>query len=138
MKPIPINLLISPLQMFKRKQEDPHQESQEEKNDQLRSLLVTIMSLSLRYWNQTLQKSKVELAEESKLWNVYIDSNGTLRTQTLDRYFNIATLPKNPRWRNVLQTAYYVLQFCPNSAPKIKTELESKLTVLESYLQTRS
>ena len=138
MTSIQTNLILPMLRMLERKPTKPDRKDQEAMNQQLRHLLVAIMSLSLRYWSQTMQKSKLELAEESKIWNVYIDAKGTFRTQTLDRYFNTSTLPKNPRWHNVLQTAYYVLQSCPDSAPEIKKELQLKVMDFESLLQTRA
>ncbi len=104
-------------------------------NEELRQTLVTLMFLSLRYWNQTTQKSKLDLAEESQIWNIYFDANGSPRTRTFDRYLKISTLPKKPRWRDVLQTAYYVLHSCPDTAPELKTLLEAKATHLEQLLR---
>ncbi len=104
-------------------------------DDELRQCLVDTMSLSLSYWNQSLNKSKVELAEESQIWNIYFDANGSPRTRTLDRYLKISTLPKKPRWRDVLQTAYYVLKSCPDSSSSLRTELESNVTRLKQLFQ---
>ncbi|MBU2646401.1 cyclic nucleotide-binding domain-containing protein [bacterium] len=102
----------------------------------IRSLLVDITSLALRYWMQTTGKTKIELAQESDIWTASIDQYGTYSTRTLDRYLNINKLPQNPRWQNVLRTGYFTLQNCPNTAHKIRLELEDKINHLES-LQSR-
>lgn len=103
------------------------------KKAQLRELLVEVMSLSLRYWKQTTQKTKIELAEDSKVWTASIDSGGTYRTRTLDRYLRINTLPANPRSGEVLDTAYFVLVNCPPE-PEMKAKLEEKTKALEKML----
>jgi len=103
----------------------------------LRERLVEVMALSLRYWIQTTRTTKLELAEQSGLWTAVADKEGTWRTRTLNRYLQVSTLPKNPRWRQVSQTAYFVLQQCPNQALQLRTELESKLKNLERLLQTK-
>jgi CRP/FNR family transcriptional regulator, cyclic AMP receptor protein len=104
--------------------EDPVEKSRE--------LLVEITSLALRYWMQTTSKSKIDLAEESGVWTANIDQYGTYSTRTFDRYLNINKLPNNPRWQNVLQTAYFVLQNCPDTAAAVKEDLEEKIKYLES------
>lgn len=105
------------------------------RNVQMRELLVEVLTLSLRYWKQTAKKSKIELAEESKIWNASIDSGGTYRTRTLDRYLRIQTLPPNPRSADVLDTAYFVLSNCPPH-PEMKLKLEEKIADLEKLLLT--
>ena len=80
-------------------------------NHQMRELIVEIMKLSLYLWEMKTHKTKIELAEESGIWKASIDGS-SLKTRTLDRYFNLKTLPKKPRWREVLRTAYYVLNHC--------------------------
>ncbi len=103
-------------------------------NQEFQQALVHVISLALRYWSQTTHKSKVELAEESQIWNVYLDAKGTFRTRTLDRYLKVSTVPRKPRWRDVMQTAYFVLQSCPDTAPEIKKELEVKIKEMEILL----
>ncbi|MCP4750444.1 MAG: cyclic nucleotide-binding domain-containing protein [Proteobacteria bacterium] len=102
----------------------------------IRDLLVGITSLVLRYWMQTTGKTKIELAQDSEIWTASIDQYGTYSTRTFDRYLNINKLPKNPRWHNVLRTAYYALQNCPDTARNLRLELEDKIKYLES-LQSR-
>lgn len=103
----------------------------------LRERLVEVMALSLRYWIQTTRTTKLELAEQSGLWRAAADKEGTWRTRTLNRYLQVSKLPQTPRWRQVLQTAYFTLQQCPNQAPQLRAELESKLNNLERLLQTK-
>ena len=86
-----------------------------------RQQLVTLMRSALHTWEVTTQKSKIELAEESNIWAVSID-DGRLRTRTFDRYLRLEQLPKVPRWREVVRTAYFVL-----SNPAIETETRATL-----------
>ncbi len=65
------------------------------------------MTTTLSMWENTTGKSKVALAEESTLWKAYLD-RGTFKTRTLDKYLSLATLPKKPRWREVIKTAAFV------------------------------
>ncbi|MEX2131773.1 MAG: 7TM diverse intracellular signaling domain-containing protein [Pseudohongiellaceae bacterium] len=86
-----------------------------------RQQLVTLMRSTLHTWEVTTQKTKIELAEESNIWAVSID-DGRLRTRTFDRYLRLEHLPKIPRWREVVRTAYFVL-----SNPSIEAETRSSL-----------
>ncbi|WP_158587195.1 ATP-binding protein [Motilimonas pumila] len=70
--------------------------------------LVTVMNHALALWNAA-GHSKVELAEQSKIWSVYLDRSSA-QTRTLDKYLLLETLPKKPRWRDVLRTATFVKQ----------------------------
>lgn len=85
------------------------------------ALLVETMNLSLLIWEESSSKSKIQFAEESKLWKVTLDGS-TAKTRTLDKYFSITTIPKNPRWKNVINTANFILRFFPEhpSASKLK------------------
>ena len=102
--------------------------------DELRQKMVELMNLSLRYWSQTTGLTKVDLAEQSGIWNATVDKNGTFRTRTLDRYLKYSGFPDKPRWRDVLQTAYYCLQNCPEQAAALRLELEAELRYLEQRL----
>ena len=44
-------------------------------------------------------------------YKVNID-DGRLRVRTLERYLALKTLPKKPRWRNIIKTAQYVINHC--------------------------
>jgi two-component system sensor histidine kinase ChiS len=65
----------------------------------------------LSYGKKNSGKSKVDLAENSGLWTVYLDGS-TAKTRTLDKYLSLQTLPKNPRWETVARTVNYVLEEC--------------------------
>ncbi len=78
-----------------------------------RSTLVQIMNHSLALWQDCTAKSKVNLAEESRIWSVYLDRSSA-QTRTLDKYLLLQTLPKQPRWRDVLRTATFVMHHCEN------------------------
>lgn len=73
-----------------------------------REALVELMLATLDAWERGTNLNRIELAERSKLWRVHID-DGRLRTRALERYLNVARLPQNPRWRDVVRTAYFVL-----------------------------
>lgn len=75
----------------------------------LREQVVNIMNLSLSCWEHELGKSKLELAEESGVWPVYMDKS-TPTTRTLDKYLNIESCPKNPRSQRAVDTAEFVLR----------------------------
>ena len=102
----------------------------------LRSLLVTLMNLSLQCWEQSTQMSRLELAERSKFWSVY-NNNGRLETRTLNRYLHITTLPKYPRWQTVLQTAYFVLGHAPEESP-VKQKLQRTTDRVQQWLQRQA
>lgn len=75
----------------------------------IREQAVNIMLCALACWEHDLDKSKLDLAEESGIWPVYIDKS-TPTTRTLDKYLNIETCPKNPRTQRVIDTAEFVLK----------------------------
>ena len=102
-------------------------------DERFKQILVEVMSLSLQYWIQTTEKTKIELAQESHLWTVSSRREGTYSTRTLDRYLSLKNLPQKPRWRTVLQTAYFVIQNCPNTSVDLKRELLHKRSTLEKY-----
>ena len=95
----------------------------------LRLLLVNTLRLSLSLWEQYTGKSKVELAEESKIWRVYIDGS-TFKTRTFDKYLSVKTLPKKPRWRSVIRTASYVKLQCAITETE-RAELDHLIDAVE-------
>ncbi|WP_421904052.1 7TM diverse intracellular signaling domain-containing protein [Maridesulfovibrio sp.] len=91
-----------------------------------RELAVVIMNSSLEHWEKSTGRSKADLASESGIWNIYIEKDGYARTQTLDRYLSIETLPERPRWKNIYATAEFVLSNCaqtPDSTSKLEVNL---------------
>lgn len=101
--------------------------------DEYRQQLVNLMTATLQVWETTTRKSKIELAEESNIWVVSIDE-GRLRTRTFDRYLRIELLPKIPRWREVIRTAYFVLSN-PDIEPEQRENLERELNKTKTLLQ---
>ncbi|HHJ11919.1 MAG TPA: response regulator [Chromatiales bacterium] len=75
-------------------------------------VIVDAMTASLEAWKQYTHRTKIDLAEDSGLWTVYIDKS-TPVTRTLDRYLNLETVPRRPRWRRVLQTVEFVMEHVP-------------------------
>jgi len=100
-----------------------YSESDDEKSV-LRDHCVNIMYTALACWEHDLGKNKLDLAEESKLWQVYIDKS-TPTTRTLDKYLNIDSCPKNPRCQRVIDTAEFVLK-----------KMDTKSTPSQKKLQT--
>ena len=92
----------------------------------LPELIVDLMNRTIHYWVESTGRTKADLAEESEIWRVYPDRNGWRRTQTLDKYLDIHTLPKSPRITQVLQTAYYVLKTCRTPSPR-RDQLEAAI-----------
>ncbi len=92
------------------------------------------MNLALTCWQSDLGKSKLELAEKSKLWPVYIDKS-TPTTRTLDKYLNITLCPKNPRSQRAIDTAEFVVHY----SAKLKTKNSKDLKqALEEFRQLLS
>ncbi len=75
---------------------------------QFHRALVACMVDALSIWEKVTGENRVELAEQSRVWTVSIDS-GTLRTRSLDKYLSLDKLPANPRWRNVVRTCHFIL-----------------------------
>ena len=100
--------------------------------DDVRQQLITLMQLTLRTWEATTNKTKIELAEESNIWVVSIDE-GRLRTRTFDRYLRLELLPRIPRWREVVRTTYFVLAN-PDIEPEARKLLESELNKTKALL----
>jgi len=109
--------------------------SEESQNEDFLKMLVHVLTLSLEYWEIATGKTKIELAEESGIWKASIDKD-VLRTRTLDRYLSLKTLPNKPRWKEVLETARYVMNHCPSIQP-LQSELKAKVSELQDILRTK-
>jgi two-component system, sensor histidine kinase ChiS len=103
-----------------------HDDSQYPDMDLLykRELLVSLLRTTLNAWERHTQRTKFDLAEESRYWRVYLDGT-TAKTRTLDRYLSEQTLPKKPRWQLVARTAQYVLDNC--LLPEAESEALSEM-----------
>lgn len=99
-----------------------------------RALAANVMNLAVECWTAATHATKAEMAERSGLWNVYMERDGYSRTQTLDKYLDRDTLPRKPRWNQVLATAKYVLANCPGDTPRCR-ELERAHAELREALQ---
>jgi two-component system sensor histidine kinase ChiS len=100
-------------------------ESDDEKTV-LRQQCINVMHTALACWEHDLGKNKLDLAEESKIWQVYIDKS-TPTTRTLDKYLNVDSCPKNPRCQRVIDTAEFVLRKMDSKATPEKTRLQAVL-----------
>lgn len=76
--------------------------------EDFRRALVELMLATVETWERCTGLNRLELAERSRIWRISID-DGRLRARTMDRYLALAKLPRNPHWRDVLRTAYFVL-----------------------------
>jgi two-component system, sensor histidine kinase ChiS len=97
-----------------------------------RQRLVALMLSSLQAFERSTGKTRIELAERSKLWRVTID-DGRLRVRAMERYLSLQKLPKVPRWREVLRTAYFVLAECGLS-DTVRAQLEAQLEEVQTHL----
>jgi len=100
----------------------------------IREQAVAVMRSALTCWEHDLGKSKLDLAEESKIWPVYIDKS-TPTTRTLDKYLQIDSCPKNPRSQRVIDTAEFVLRKMKNETTDHRQKLEDEL---EAFRLSRS
>lgn len=89
--------------------------------------LVSLMNLSLSYWEESTGKDRMDFVTESKIWKYEKFAN---RSKTFDRYFSIKTIPKQyPLWENVKKTAEYVLKNSSISS-ELRAQTENKLNEL--------
>ncbi|WP_223788250.1 tetratricopeptide repeat protein [Marinicella meishanensis] len=80
-------------------------------NHDLRVMAVEIMNTCVDYWEKNTGQDPLDLAEKSGLWLVSMH-DGRLRIRTLNRYLDIKKLPANPRWKQVVKTAHFILSAC--------------------------
>jgi hypothetical protein len=116
--------------------EDAHDEATPDPlaaDEGFRRAIVEVMTRALDCWQKTKRKGKIELAEDSGLWRVYMDRS-SLQTRTLDKYLLVETLPRNPRWRDVVRTAEYVLRNAADPIPE-RDALVQALAALKHYLK---
>ncbi|MCW8853759.1 MAG: hypothetical protein OQK72_03560, partial [Gammaproteobacteria bacterium] len=99
----------------------------------LRQDAVNVMHSALACWEHDLDKSKLALAEESKIWPVYIDKS-TPTTRTMDKYLHIDSCPKNPRCQRVVDTAEFVLKQLGDKQTAHQQKLLTELQVLRQSM----
>ncbi len=113
-----------------------------EPSDAYRQAIVTLMSDSLEVWSLVTGKGKIDFAETSGIWRVNLDKT-SLQTRTLDKYLMIETLPDNPRWRDVLRTARFVLTLSERETASADIglqfdRLEHNLEAFKALLEARN
>jgi two-component system, sensor histidine kinase ChiS len=96
-----------------------------------RCALVELMQASVETWERTTGTSRLELAEKSRIWRVNID-DGRLRARAMERYLAVSKLPQNPRWRDVMRSAYFVLTQC-TMEPQAQEELQRQVDAVLAY-----
>ncbi len=96
-----------------------------------RRTLVELMLAAMEAWERSTGQNRIELAERSRIWCINID-DGRLRVRAMDRYMSLSKLPRNPRWRDVLRTAYYVLGQCQLD-PAVRDELQRRVDTVLAY-----
>ncbi len=104
-----------------------------ESGNTLRETIVEVITLSLAHWEHTTGTTKIELAEQSRIWKVHLDK-GCFRVRTFDRYLSSQTLPKKPRWRDVLRTARFVLTYSDAESPVVD-QLQDRLQTLQTLIR---
>jgi two-component system sensor histidine kinase ChiS len=100
--------------------------------DAFRKALVELMLGSIEAWESATATNRIELAEKSRIWRINID-DGRLRARAMERYLSVSKLPRNPRWRDVLRTAYYVLGQCPAMREDVRIHLQAQVDAVLAY-----
>ena len=93
--------------------------------------VVSLLRASLNVWERHTNKGKVDLAERSRCWRVYVDGT-TVKTRTFDKYLNVRTVPDRPRWRAVVRTANYVVASCELKEDELQ-ELTQLIRSVEDF-----
>jgi hypothetical protein len=101
-----------------------------------REALVELMLASIDAWQRATGKNRIELADRSRIWRVTID-DGRLRARAMERYLTLAKLPAQPRWRDVLRTAYFVLSECTLPEDE-RTRIEGQVRELTEMSRRRA
>lgn len=96
-----------------------------------RCALVDLMQASVETWERTTGTNRLELAEKSRIWRVNID-DGRLRARAMERYLAVSKLPQNPRWRDVMRSAYFVLTQC-TMEPQAREDLQRRVDAVLAY-----
>lgn len=92
----------------------------------LREQVVRVMRGALACWEHDLGRTKLELAEASGIWPVYIDKS-TPTTRTLDKYLQVDSCPRNPRAQRVVDTAEFVLKQMNRKTTQGRRQLQQAL-----------
>lgn len=104
--------------------------------ERFRQDLVGLMLAAVESWEEATRSTRIELAEKSRLWRVTID-DGRLRVRAMERYLALAKLPRQPRWREVLRTAYFVLAECQLSEAR-REDLRQRCERINQAIRDRA
>ncbi|UXI68862.1 tetratricopeptide repeat protein [Tahibacter amnicola] len=104
--------------------------------DGFRRELVELMVCAVSAWEESTGKTRIDLAEKSRVWRVTVD-DGRLRVRAMERYLTLARLPRQPRWREVLRTAFYVLAECRLDAG-VRERLRSLADAVQAAVRRRA
>ncbi len=105
--------------------------SEDRMRQDFRRLLVELMLALVDTWERSTGSNRLELAEKSRIWRVNID-DGRLRARAMERYLAVSKLPQNPRWRDVMRTAYFVLAQCAME-PQVREGLQCRVDAVLAY-----
>lgn len=97
-----------------------------------RRTLVELMLAVIDTWERATGSGRLELAERSRIWRVNID-DGRLRARAMERYLAVSKLPRNPRWRDVLRSAYFVLAQCEGLSADARAALQARIDAVLAY-----
>ncbi|RDZ26980.1 tetratricopeptide repeat protein [Lysobacter silvisoli] len=114
---------------------EPHASDAEARGD-FRRALVELMLAVVETWERSTGSGRLELAEKSRIWRVTID-DGRLRARAMERYLSLSKLPRQPRWRDVLRSAYYVLGQCAMD-PAEREALQRRVDAALVYTRRRA
>ncbi|WP_394538075.1 tetratricopeptide repeat protein [Lysobacter enzymogenes] len=96
-----------------------------------RRALVELMLAVVEAWERSTGQGRLELAEKSRIWRVTVD-DGRLRARAMERYLSLSKLPRQPRWRDVLRSGYYVLAECALEET-VRGELQRHVDAVLAY-----
>ncbi|MBN8741049.1 MAG: hypothetical protein BGP24_20205 [Lysobacterales bacterium 69-70] len=114
----------------------PSAAAEADDTERLRRELVELMVHAVEIWERVSGGTRIDLAEKSRVWRVTIDE-GRLRVRAMERYLSLARLPRQPRWREVLRTAYYVLSEC-RLDPAERDVLRGRVDTVQAGLRRRA
>ncbi|MGO1073026.1 tetratricopeptide repeat protein [Lysobacter sp. CA199] len=110
---------------------EPSIEGDEGLRQSFRRALVELMLAVVEAWERSTGQGRLELAEKSRIWRVTVD-DGRLRARAMERYLSLSKLPRQPRWRDVLRSGYYVLAECTLEEP-VRSELQRHVDTVLTY-----
>jgi len=107
------------------------QADDDELRQSFRRALVELMLAVVEAWERSTGQGRLELAEKSRIWRVTVD-DGRLRARAMERYLSLSKLPRQPRWRDVLRSGYYVLAEC-SLDESVRGELQRHVDAVLAY-----